>query len=142
MYCDDDNPKKCLTCRGFGTGTHADRQCIKSCPPDQFQYENRRCTSEAQCRQLKAPVKIRVKPTGSLQYPYIPFQKECRLECPSSYMVNASSGVRKCEFCGDKCEHTCEGGNIESISDAQLYKGCTHIQGSLIIQMQRQVGRE
>lgn len=142
MHCDDDDPKKCLTCRGLGTGQYNDRQCVGKCVDNTYQHENRRCTTEDECRNLTAPIKIRIKATASLKNPYIPFKDECLLECPSDYMVNDSSGVRKCEYCGDKCEHTCEGGNIESISDAQLYKGCTHVQGSLIIQMQRQVGRE
>lgn len=61
--------------------------------------------------------------------------KECVSECPAKDGFHDDPDSKhKCKACPKgQCPKICKGGKIESVSQAQLFKGCTEINGSLEI---------
>uniref|UniRef100_A0A182P5U1 Tyrosine-protein kinase receptor n=1 Tax=Anopheles epiroticus TaxID=199890 RepID=A0A182P5U1_9DIPT len=76
-------------------------------------------------------------------YPYVPAQGECRLDCPLGHTLTRAPGSQRliCVPCKGPCRSECKGMVIESISQMQQLRGCTIIQGSLSIRL-RQLGGE
>lgn len=61
---------------------------------------------------------------------------QCVNECPLYYAQTIKDGLITCKFCGNNCTKWCEANNpIDSLAKVQALKGCTHINGSLIIRM-------
>lgn len=104
-------------------------------------HENRRCIGENDCRSVLKPTWINFEYNVPKQ-PYIPFQGACIYDCPTDYYPDGESGKRECKKCVGKCKKECITGVIDSIAAAQRYRGCTHINGSLTIQIRSQGGRK
>lgn len=141
LACEPNNPNKCTTCRHFSIGDYTDRQCVQKCPAHTYQHENRRCIQDRECRNVSRPVMVNVELNLPLK-PFIPFNGKCQLDCPSNHYPDGDSGNRFCRQCDGKCKKECLPGSIDSIAAAQRYRGCTHITGSLWIQIRSQGGRE
>lgn len=60
---------------------------------------------------------------------------KCIPECPTKDgYENDPNDKHKCKLCPKgKCPKVCPGGKIESVSQAQIFKGCSVINGSLEI---------
>ena len=71
----------------------------------------------------------------SKERPYKPFQNVCRIDCPVGYMDDETNNLTTCKKCNGLCQKECGGANIDSIASAQRLRGCTHITGSLEIQI-------
>lgn len=93
---------------------------------------NRRCIGEDECRQM-------VKPREALSIvkdnPYKPFNGSCIIECPAGYMDEEVNNKTSCKKCEGPCLKECAGTSVDSIASAQKLRGCTHITGSLEIQI-------
>lgn len=141
--CADNNTSQCLSCRYMTIGNGSTRQCVQKCPARTYALENRRCVSEEECHLTKRPYFLMYE-TPLLKRPYIAREDgECTYVCPSNYYPEGPSGKRRCEKCGESgCKRDCPPGNIDNISAAQRYRGCTHIKGSFQINIKNQGGRK
>lgn len=91
---------------------------------------------------MTKPVSIALELLSLPDKPWFPFGDKCTIDCPSDHYIDNFSGNRICLPCRGKCKKECLAGSIDSIAAAQRYRGCTHISGSLIIQIRSQGGRE
>ncbi|XP_037044053.1 insulin-like receptor isoform X2 [Bradysia coprophila] len=135
--CDDscvgcDETGKCLSCRYLSIGNSKDLQCVKSCPSNMFSYENYRCVTESECRAIRQYMYVEAYDDDPL-LGCIPHDGKCSIDCPSNFHPVKLSGHRKCIQCVGTCNKFCPPGDIYSISSAQHYRGCTHINGRLVI---------
>lgn len=69
------------------------------------------------------------------EFPYKPFNNSCVTECPAGYMDDEIDGKPTCKKCDGLCLKECSGASVDSIASAQKLRGCTHITGSLEIQI-------
>lgn len=139
----DTDPNQCLSCRYFSIGYGEDQQCVEKCPADHYALESRRCVTKEDCQNTKRPYFL-MYDTPLLGKPYIAREDgECTYVCPSDHYPDGKSGHRECKRCGEKgCKKECPPGNIDTISAAQRYRGCTHIKGSFVINIKNQGGRK
>ncbi|GAB0095553.1 Insulin-like receptor [Sergentomyia squamirostris] len=136
--CLKSNITKCTVCRHFSMGYGPGQFCVSNCVSDYYEHMNRRCITKEEC--LNVTKSLDVKDIRS-PYPYIPFKGVCTLECPKNYYkMDNDTNNRTCIPCNGLCRKTCQGGKIDSISTAQQMRGCTHITGSLEIQIMNQGG--
>ncbi|KAJ6635921.1 Insulin-like receptor, partial [Pseudolycoriella hygida] len=129
--CQLTNRSNCTVCRKMGVGKLSERKCIDTCPPGTYEF-NERCITENECRNTTRPFFI---PGDNSAYPYIPFQGTCSSSCPINYAIGKVNGELACISCDGKCKKECHGSKINSISSAQLYRGCAKIIGTLIIEI-------
>lgn len=139
LTCPQD-PDTCSACRNLTLVAENLTKCTDKCPPDMFNFENRRCVSDTECRNIPKPVMLDVEDTLPLK-PYIPYLGYCSIDCPPNYYPEEGD-VRSCKKCDGVCKKVCSSRFIDSISAAQYYRGCTQIKGGLIIQISSKAGRE
>lgn len=127
--CSGPTNRDCTVCKDVVTG---DSECRERCPNGSLEFMNHRCIDEARCLQMEKPKEVlkNVK-----NYPYKPFNGSCVMECPPGYMDDESNGRVSCKKCEGSCQKECAGANVDSIASAQKLRGCTHITGSLEIQI-------
>ncbi|XP_043602094.1 insulin-like receptor isoform X3 [Bombus pyrosoma] len=106
-------------------------ECREHCPNGTLEFMNHRCINEERCLGMQKPREaFNVK-----NYPYKSFNGSCIMECPPGYMDEESNGKVSCKTCEGPCQKECAGANVDSIASAQKLRGCTHITGSLEIQL-------
>ncbi|GCB73640.1 hypothetical protein scyTo_0002720 [Scyliorhinus torazame] len=117
---------KCVACRHY----YYNGVCIKDCPTGTYKFEGWRCVTFSFCQTLHNECKPS-KETECTQY--VIHNGECMPECPSGYIVNATSLL--CVPCTGLCPKVCMVNvkTIESVTAAQELRGCTVIKGSLVI---------
>ncbi|XP_038207553.1 insulin-like growth factor 1 receptor isoform X1 [Zerene cesonia] len=131
--CDGPLPSDCHVCANFSFRYGAERTCMERCPANTYQLA-RRCVTEQECRSMPVP-----PGAVGLQAPNIKAYKilnneKCVYVCPSGYIETGEPHNSQCEPCPQSgCQRECEGGNIDSISAAEKFRGCTHILGNLEI---------
>ncbi|XP_055689522.1 insulin-like receptor isoform X2 [Lutzomyia longipalpis] len=136
--CSPSDPKSCTVCRHLSVGYGKDVKCVKECPVFYYKHMNRRCITKEECLNITRSLDVR---DASKLYPYIPFNGTCTLECPTNYYkMDNDTNNRTCIPCNGLCRKTCQAAKIDSISTAQQMRGCTHIAGSLEIQIMNQGG--
>ncbi|XP_028672139.1 insulin receptor-like [Erpetoichthys calabaricus] len=121
------DPRKCVVCRNyFHEGT-----CVEICPPGFYRFEGWRCVSFEFCQELHNKCKNPLRDVNCDQY--VIHNGECVPECPSGYTMNSST--LNCTPCAGLCPKICEVGvkTIDSLTAAQELRGCTVINGSLVI---------
>uniref|UniRef100_A0A1B6DYS9 Tyrosine-protein kinase receptor n=1 Tax=Clastoptera arizonana TaxID=38151 RepID=A0A1B6DYS9_9HEMI len=140
--CSGPGPNNCLACRGV----LFQNECLEKCPANVFEYMNRRCVAESECRNMPKPRQVSGQEYTPEEYipeknvSWKPFQGMCIMKCPPSFLekeVKDSMGRSYyiCEPCKGYCKKECPGANVDSISSAQKLRDCTYITGSLEIQI-------
>lgn len=136
--CVDDEPT-CLVCRNVVA--MLGRGCMDKCPDDTYMYLNRRCVTKSECIAMPRPLQFTTgKSMTHDKYHKVLTTKDshgntirkCVLECPADHTATDNECV-KCE--AGRCHKECPGIVIDSLSTAQELRGCTHINGSLEIQI-------
>ncbi|KAI4497351.1 hypothetical protein M0802_007598 [Mischocyttarus mexicanus] len=127
--CTGPTANDCKVCKNVLLGVN---QCEERCPDGTYEFMNRRCIGEDECRKM-------MKPREALSivkdYPYKPFNGSCIIECPAGYMDEEVNNKTSCRKCKGPCLKECRGTSVDSIASAQKLRGCTHITGSLEIQI-------
>ncbi|XP_053147694.1 insulin receptor [Hemicordylus capensis] len=119
------DPERCVVCRNF----NLDGKCVGTCPPGYFRFWDWRCLTFEACQELHSKCKL-ARETSC----YALHQGECALGCPSGYTMNASN--LHCTPCAGPCPKVCEfrkEKTIDSVTAAQELRGCTVVNGSLIV---------
>ncbi|KAG8239942.1 hypothetical protein J437_LFUL018092 [Ladona fulva] len=140
--CKGPRASDCFACQ------HVTHQvvCLSTCPKGTYRHHGNRCVSQEECFSIfydnpllekdgdedvllamadegvRAMFSVGVKRSWM-----IPF--ECMKECPSGTEEDTES--RPCR--GGACRKRCQGANVDSISSAQSFRGCTHVDSSLEI---------
>ncbi|KAK2579468.1 hypothetical protein KPH14_010782 [Odynerus spinipes] len=127
--CTGPTERECKVCKGVMVG---DNRCLDRCPNGTYEFMNRRCIGEDECRRMVKPLEA----LGIVKtFPYKPFNGSCVIECPAGYMDEESNNKMSCKKCEGPCLKECAGASVDSIASAQKLRGCTHITGSLEIQI-------
>ncbi|EPY88677.1 insulin receptor-related receptor [Camelus ferus] len=103
--------------------------CHRACPPGTYQHESWRCVTTERCASLHS-VPGRTSTFGI-------HQGSCLAQCPPGFTRNSSSIF--CHKCEGLCPKECKVGTktIDSIQSAQDLVGCTHVEGSLILNLRQ-----
>ncbi|KAJ6634889.1 Insulin-like receptor [Pseudolycoriella hygida] len=133
--CQMPNASNCTVCRRLSIGKLDERKCIDTCPPGTYKFEDRRCITDGECRNITRP--FATPDDNSVKYPFIPFNGTCSASCPIYYSPGEVNGKRTCISCNGECKKECHGSTIDSISGAQNYRGCAKITGTLVIQIRQ-----
>ncbi|NXN96122.1 INSR protein, partial [Rhinopomastus cyanomelas] len=124
--CTEPNdPEKCVACRNF----YLEGKCVDTCPPGYYRFEGWRCVSFGFCQELHNKCK-NARESGC----HVIHNNECVHECPSGYTMNSSN--LHCTPCAGPCPKVCDYGTektIDSVTSAQELRGCTIVNGSLVI---------
>ncbi|NXP19067.1 INSR protein, partial [Scytalopus superciliaris] len=124
--CTEPNdPAKCVACRNF----YLEGRCVDNCPAGHYRFEGWRCVTFAFCQELHNKCK-NARESGC----HVIHNNECVHECPSGYIMNSSN--LHCTPCAGPCPKVCDFGKektIDSVTSAQELRGCTVINGSLVI---------
>lgn len=127
--CTGPTASDCIVCRNVIIG----KECKDRCTKGTYEFMNRRCISEKECREMRKPPEA---PASVNSRPYKPFEGSCVIECPSGYMESVDNdGKKSCQKCDGLCLKECNSAHVDSIASAQKLRGCTHIKGSLEIQI-------
>ncbi|XP_032319888.1 insulin receptor-related protein isoform X3 [Camelus ferus] len=120
-----EDPRACVACRHL----YFQGACHRACPPGTYQHESWRCVTTERCASLHS-VPGRTSTFGI-------HQGSCLAQCPPGFTRNSSSIF--CHKCEGLCPKECKVGTktIDSIQSAQDLVGCTHVEGSLILNLRQ-----
>ncbi|KAK2869300.1 hypothetical protein Q7C36_001171 [Tachysurus vachellii] len=119
--------RACVACHHY---LHEDR-CVERCPSGYYTFKGWRCVTFQFCQELHN----HCKQTKSKDcHQYVIHDGACIPECPSGYTVMDST--LNCTLCAGLCPKLCTGvQTIDSVTAAQALRGCTVLNGSLIIKI-------
>ncbi|XP_061879803.1 insulin receptor a [Entelurus aequoreus] len=122
----------CVACRGL---LHQDT-CVRRCPDNHYTFKGWRCVSFAFCQELHSRCKWeKERSKNSECHEYVIHNGACIPECPSGYTTVNSSSLN-CTPCAGLCPKVCVGlKTVDSITAAQALRGCTILNGSLVINL-------
>ncbi|XP_076149806.1 insulin receptor a [Alosa pseudoharengus] len=120
------SPSKCVACRHY---LHNDT-CVEQCPAGYYTYKGWRCVSVHFCQERYQRCK---EANGTACQHHVIHDGACLAECPSGY-TTANATSLHCTPCAGLCPKVCMGRKtIDSVTAAQELRGCTVLNGSLVI---------
>ncbi|XP_073699705.1 insulin-like growth factor 1 receptor [Garra rufa] len=123
------NSTKCVACRNFQFGD----TCVDRCPSGYYTFKGWRCVSFKFCQDLHNQCKGK---SGDC-HEYVIHKGACIPECPSGYTTMNSTSLN-CTPCTGHCPKLCTGvKTVDSVTAAQALRGCTVLNGSLIIKISK-----
>uniref|UniRef100_A0A8B9K959 Tyrosine-protein kinase receptor n=1 Tax=Astyanax mexicanus TaxID=7994 RepID=A0A8B9K959_ASTMX len=121
------NASACVACRNLLYGN----MCVDRCPPDHYIFKGWRCVSFAFCQDLHNRCKQK---KASDCHQYVIHNGACIPECPSGFTI--VDATLNCKPCAGLCPKLCTGlQTIDSVTAAQALRGCTVLNGSLVIKI-------
>lgn len=129
---------QCVACKKMvETGPDGVERCKAKCSDGMYEFMERRCISQIECQQMSMLPRVDSPPGG-----YKLFKPHgqngtwaCLPECPAGHEPDANNECRMCRE--SQCPKRCEGGKITNVAEAQKYRGCTIIEGSLEISVSK-----
>nr|BAA03068.1 sIRR-1 [Rattus norvegicus] len=120
-----EDPRACVACRHL----YFQGVCLPACPPGTYQYESWRCVTAELCGHL------REVPGHATAFGI--YEGSCLAQCPPGFTRNGSSIF--CHKCEGLCPKECKVGTktIDSVQATQDLVGCTHVEGSLILNLRQ-----
>ncbi|XP_067252520.1 insulin receptor-like [Chanodichthys erythropterus] len=123
------NATKCVACRNVLFG----EACVECCPPGYYTFKGWRCVSLKFCQDLHNQCKGK---SGDC-HEYVIHNGTCIPKCPSGY-TTMNSTTLNCTPCAGRCHKQCTGvKTVDSVMATQALRGCTVLNGSLIIKISR-----
>ncbi|KAJ7308412.1 hypothetical protein JRQ81_008957 [Phrynocephalus forsythii] len=119
------DPEKCVACRNY----LLDGKCVEDCPPGYLRFRGWRCVTFDFCQELHNACKS-ARESGC----HVVHNGECVPGCPSGYTLNSTNLL--CSPCAGLCPKICDLEKekvIDSVTAAQELRGCTIVNGSLIV---------
>lgn len=137
--CDGPDAADCHVCRHFALWEDNKRKCVTSCPANTYEY-HRRCISEYECWNLPPPLSSDNKEFRFDESPanhtkrYKTVNQTCVWNCPVGYVEEGEGKHSRCSRCPPEgCMHVCQAGKVDTLDNAERFRGCTYINGSLEI---------
>lgn len=128
------NASSCVACRNLQHGN----TCLDKCPPGYYVFKGWRCVSFAFCQDLHNECKQLKRTNRSPDlncFEHVIHNGACIPECPSGY-TTLDSTTLTCSPCAGRCPKLCVGNKtIDSVTSAQALRGCTVLQGNMIIKI-------
>uniref|UniRef100_A0AAR5PW78 Tyrosine-protein kinase receptor n=2 Tax=Dendroctonus ponderosae TaxID=77166 RepID=A0AAR5PW78_DENPD len=129
---------KCFACQEFvfSAGEDDSSKCVQMCPRNYLAYLERRCVTHSECVNMTRPIDFEdsdSETTDLIEHPYKIHDGSCVLHCPPNYSGNYTD--HSCSKCNNTCRKECPGARIDSINLASQLRSCTHITGSVEIQI-------
>ncbi|KAJ8248807.1 hypothetical protein GJAV_G00227970 [Gymnothorax javanicus] len=118
-----DSDTSCSSCVHY---FHEGR-CVVDCPPGTYRFEGWRCITMDLCASVHLPSDFDR---------FVIHEGECVPECPSGFTRQDSQSMF-CSACDGLCDKICYEKTIDSVDAAQSLKGCTVINGNLLINIRR-----
>ncbi|XP_022901274.1 insulin-like receptor isoform X1 [Onthophagus taurus] len=130
--CSNNDPQQCSVCRNITFYTESNKTvCLDDCPPGLFKYLDRRCVTREEC--INSPKHIEYT-TSKQEYEFKTFNNTtCVYKCPPKYTDDTDK--KACVSCDARCRKVCPGISVNNIETAESLKECTHITGSLEIEV-------
>nr|BAB83668.1 insulin receptor [Paralichthys olivaceus] len=122
----------CVACRGL----QLEGNCVDRCPENHFTFKGWRCVTFAFCQDLHNKCKREKERAKNPDcHEYVIHNGACVADCPSGYTTVNSSSLN-CMPCAGLCPKVCMGlKTVDSVTAAQALKGCTVLNGSLVINL-------
>uniref|UniRef100_A0A4W4FJV4 Tyrosine-protein kinase receptor n=1 Tax=Electrophorus electricus TaxID=8005 RepID=A0A4W4FJV4_ELEEL len=122
------NASACLACRHLLHGG----TCVERCPPGYYTFQGWRCVSFDFCQGLHNQCK---QAKSNHCHQYVIHSGACVPECPSGCTRHGAETLN-CTPCTGLCPKLCTGvQTIDSVTAAQALRGCTVLNGSLLIKI-------
>ncbi|KAG8454851.1 hypothetical protein GDO86_001174 [Hymenochirus boettgeri] len=122
------DPSECITCRNI----QYNGLCMDACPRGSYRFQGWRCIDFNTCQELHN--KCQNSQDSSCPH-YVIHKGDCMSDCPSGYITNSTTLT--CTPCAGPCPKVCtifqQVKTIDSVTSAQELRGCTVVNGSLII---------
>lgn len=126
--CKGTTESDCYVCKHY---RHKGK-CIENCPPNLYSYLSRRCITKTECYQIS---KSRKSYEENL-HKWRPFQQACVMQCPDGYEDYIDEhNMTSCRDCEGRCRRVISGAIIHHISDAQIFRGISVVNGALEFQI-------
>ncbi|XP_014598475.1 PREDICTED: insulin-like peptide receptor [Polistes canadensis] len=127
--CNGETDRDCYVCKHY----RHEGKCVESCPSHLYAYISRRCITELACIQMNNLRKIwRLED----EQKWRPFNGSCITQCPEGYEDHVDeNNVTTCQVCKARCRKIGHSAIIRHISDAQIFRGTTVVDGALEFQI-------
>ncbi|XP_021960211.1 insulin-like peptide receptor isoform X1 [Folsomia candida] len=132
--CHGPEASDCEVCKNVGLVEGGGKvTCRESCPPNYFEYLERRCLTRTECLNISstAPNNHPTNPQEILRGKIYKGDRDlCVLDCPLGSQQSRDGSV--CVPCeGGRCHKVCEGGTVDTIEAMRRYSGCTRVGGQV-----------
>ncbi|KAI4497838.1 hypothetical protein M0802_006954 [Mischocyttarus mexicanus] len=127
--CSGETDRDCYVCKHY---RHKGK-CIESCPSNLYAYISRRCITEMECTKMN---NLRKMWKLEDEKKWRPFNGSCITQCPEGYEDHVDeNNVTTCKVCKARCRKIGHSAIIRHISDAQIFRGTTVVDGALEFQI-------
>ena len=137
------NPGACVACNHTRNKNPSDPlsfTCLASCPRPLVAYKQWMCITEDECSQSQVFGFPMYSMDSEAKSVYKVYNDQCVDKCPNGFIPEKNrAGIWKCIKCenDNNCPVHCDGENINSPESAKKLKSCTHINGDLVINVNR-----
>nr|KAF7432422.1 hypothetical protein H0235_005346 [Vespula pensylvanica] len=119
----------CYVCKHY----RHEGKCVENCPDHLYAYISRRCITKDECLKINHLRKISKIED---EQKWRPFNGSCLTQCPEGYEDHIDENkMITCRVCKDRCRKIGKSAIIRHISDAQVFRGTTVVNGALEFQI-------
>ena len=112
-------------------------QCREKCPRDYVAYKDWMCINQTECSNKQIDGFMALPTFDPAKSVYKVHQDQCVDNCPNLFEPVNENGIWRCVECSGNCTVQCDGENINSPESAKRLQSCTHINGDLVINVNR-----
>ena len=135
----DETSRACRACKNTRQPLHGgtDFVCTDSCPANYVAYKNWMCINETECSEKQIHGFMALPTFDPAKSVYKVHKDQCVDNCPNLFEPVNETGIWRCVECSGNCTVQCDGENINSPESAKRLQSCTHINGDLVINVNR-----
>ena len=136
--CEEDS-NSCVACNNtrLMQGGANNFTCTDTCPDHYVAYKNWMCINESECSKKQIHGFMALPSQDPAKSVYKVHQDKCVENCPNLFEPVNDTGIWRCVECSGNCTVQCDGENINSPESAKRLQSCTHINGDLVINVNR-----
>ena len=112
-------------------------QCTQKCPKDFVAYKDWMCINQTECSNKQIHGFMALPTSDLAKSVYKVHKDQCVDNCPNLFEPVNEGGIWRCVECSGNCTVQCDGENINSPESAKRLQSCTHINGDLVINVNR-----
>ena len=130
----EDSCVACSNTRLYKDGQH---YCTNKCPQDYVVYKDWMCINQTECSNMQIYGFMALPTIDWANRVYKVHKDQCVANCPYMFEPVNENGIWRCVKCSGNCTVQCEGVTVNSPESARSLKSCTHINGDLVINVNR-----